>query len=43
LSQGSIAGEPPFATAPPGESGPGLARYATGAIFLEPAIVLIGV
>ena len=43
MSQGSIAGEPPFVAAPPGEPRPGLARYATGAVFLAPAIALLGV
>jgi alpha-glucoside transport system permease protein len=43
LSQGSIAVEPPATVAPPQGSGPGLARYATGAFFLVPAFVLLGV
>jgi alpha-glucoside transport system permease protein len=43
LSQGGIAVEPRLEAAPPPDSGPGLGRYATGALFLLPAFVLLGV
>src|SRR5262249_29001001 len=35
--------EPSVAAAPPGDTGPGLRRYGTGALFLLPAFVLLGV
>ncbi|HET7568650.1 MAG TPA: ABC transporter permease subunit [Gaiellaceae bacterium] len=44
MPEQSITAEPPVAAAPPGMEGPGgLRRYATGAAFLAPAIVLLGV
>jgi alpha-glucoside transport system permease protein len=43
VSQGSIAVEPPATAASPQGSGPGFGRYATGAFFLVPAFVLLGV
>jgi alpha-glucoside transport system permease protein len=44
MPQESITAEPPIAAAPPGMEGPGgLRRYTTGAVFLAPAIVLLGV
>jgi alpha-glucoside transport system permease protein len=43
LSQGGIAAEPPAIAAPPAPSGPGVGRFSTGAVFLAPALVLLGV
>jgi len=43
LSQGSIAVEPPIEVALPHPSGPRFGRYTTGAFFLLPAFVLLGV
>jgi alpha-glucoside transport system permease protein len=43
LGRGGIAVEPPAAAAPSGGSGPGLRRYGAGALFLAPALVLLGV
>jgi alpha-glucoside transport system permease protein len=44
LSVGGITAEPPVAAAPPPDSEPGrLGRYLTGAIFLAPAIFMLGV
>jgi alpha-glucoside transport system permease protein len=43
LSQGSVAVEPPLEAAPPPDTGPGLSRYAAGALFLLPAFVILGV
>jgi alpha-glucoside transport system permease protein len=45
LAEGSITAEPPAAAAPPASAdfGGRLARYGTGAIFLGPAIVMLGV
>jgi alpha-glucoside transport system permease protein len=40
---GSITAEPPVVAAPPPPSGPGLGRYLTGALFLLPAFILLGV
>jgi alpha-glucoside transport system permease protein len=44
LSAGGVTAEPPVAAAPPpsGESGR-LGRYAVGAVFLGPALVMLGV
>ncbi|HET8605614.1 MAG TPA: ABC transporter permease subunit [Gaiellaceae bacterium] len=44
MSRGSITAEPPIRAAPPPTQEPGaLGRYATGALFLAPAIILLGV
>jgi alpha-glucoside transport system permease protein len=44
LSAGGITAEPPVAAAPPPAAGPGrLGKYVTGAIFLGPALFLLGV
>ena len=44
MSGQSITAEPPVAAAPPGDSGPGrLKRYAPGALFLAPALIVLGV
>ncbi|HVS85158.1 MAG TPA: ABC transporter permease subunit [Gaiellaceae bacterium] len=44
MSAGGITAEPPVAAAPPPSSEPGrLGRYLVGAIFLAPALVLLGV
>jgi alpha-glucoside transport system permease protein len=43
LSGQSIAAEPPPRAAPPEPSEQGTSRYATGAFFLVPALVLLGV
>jgi len=43
VSSGSIAVEPSVSAAPPPDTGPGFRRYTTGAIFLVPAFVLLGV
>jgi alpha-glucoside transport system permease protein len=44
LSAGGITAEPPVAAAPPPAAEPGrLGRYLTGAVFLAPAIVMLGV
>ena len=44
MSLGGVAAEPPVAAAPPPDAEPGsLGRYLTGAIFLAPAIFVLGV
>jgi alpha-glucoside transport system permease protein len=44
LSQGGITAEPPVLAAPPPDSEPGrLGRYLTTAVFLAPALFLLGV
>jgi alpha-glucoside transport system permease protein len=43
LSKGSITAEPPVAAAPPPSDPAGRARHLTGALFLGPAFVLLGV
>ena len=44
MSAGGITAEPPVTAAPPPSSEPGrLARYATGALFLAPALFMVGV
>lgn len=43
MSQGSIAVEPSLGTTPPPPPAPGLRRYGAGAVFLAPAIILLGV
>jgi alpha-glucoside transport system permease protein len=43
LTAGGITAEPSIRAAPPPDSGPGLRRYGTGALFLAPALVLLGV
>jgi len=44
LTAGGITAEPPVAAAPPPAAGPGrLGKYVTGAIFLGPALFLLGV
>jgi alpha-glucoside transport system permease protein len=43
LTAGGITAEPSVRAAPPPDSGPGLRRYGTGALFLAPALVLLGV
>jgi alpha-glucoside transport system permease protein len=44
LSAGGITAEPPVAAAPPPTAEPGrLGKYLTGAIFLAPALFLLGV
>lgn len=44
MSAGGITAEPPVAAAPPPAAGPGrLGKYVTGAIFLGPALFLLGV
>ena len=44
MPEQSITAEPPPAAAPPGPRRPGRAgRYATGALFLAPALVLLAV
>ena len=43
MSSGTIAVESAVEAAPPRGSGPGLGRYLTGALFLLPAFVLLGV
>lgn len=44
MSAGGITAEPPVAAAPPPAAGPGrLGKYLTGAIFLGPALFLLGV
>jgi alpha-glucoside transport system permease protein len=43
LSKGSITAEPPVVAAPPGSDPAGRARYFSGALFLGPAFVLLGV
>jgi alpha-glucoside transport system permease protein len=42
LTAGSVTAEPSLAAAPPGDTGPGLRRYTTGALFLLPAFILLG-
>jgi alpha-glucoside transport system permease protein len=44
LSAGGITAEPPVAAAPPPSAGPGrLGKYLTGAVFLAPALLMLGV
>ena len=44
MTAGGITAEPPVAAAPPPAAGPGrLGKYVTGAIFLGPALFLLGV
>ncbi|HET8527814.1 MAG TPA: ABC transporter permease subunit [Gaiellaceae bacterium] len=43
MSKGSITAEPPVAAAPPPTAPAGRGRYLTGATFLLPAFVLLGV
>jgi alpha-glucoside transport system permease protein len=44
VSAGGITAEPPVAAAPPPSSEPGrLGRYLTGAVFLAPALFMLGV
>jgi len=43
LTAGGITAEPPIEAAPPPDTGPGLSRYATGALFLAPAFIMLGV
>jgi alpha-glucoside transport system permease protein len=43
VTSGSIAVEPPHEAAPPEQRGPGLRRYGTGALFLLPAFILLGI
>ena len=44
MTAGGITAEPPVAAAPPPAAGPGrLGKYGTGAIFLGPALFLLGV
>ena len=44
MPEQSITAEPPPEAAPPGPEGPGIAaRYATGGVFLAPALLLLGV
>jgi alpha-glucoside transport system permease protein len=43
LSEVSVTAEPPGFAAPPPAPGPSLRRYSTGAVFLLPAFVLLGV
>jgi alpha-glucoside transport system permease protein len=44
VSAGGITAEPPVAAAPPPTAEPGrLARYVTAAVFLAPALVMLGV
>jgi alpha-glucoside transport system permease protein len=38
-----VTAEPPVIAAPPPTAGPGLRRYGNGALFLAPAILLLGV
>ena len=44
MTAGGITAEPPIAAAPPPSAGPGrLGRYLTSAIFLAPALFMLGV
>lgn len=44
MSAGGITAEPPVAAAPPPSAGPGrLGKYLTGAFFLAPALLMLGV
>ena len=44
MTAGGITAEPPIAAAPPPSAGPGrLGRYLMGAIFLAPALFMLGV
>jgi alpha-glucoside transport system permease protein len=44
MSAGGITAEPPVVAAPPPSAGPGrLGKYLTGAIFLGPALFMLGV
>ena len=44
MSAGGITAEPPVAAAPPPSAEPGrLGKYVTGAVFLAPALVMLGV
>ena len=41
MTAGGITAEPSVRAAPPPDSGPGLRRYATGALFLGPALLML--
>jgi alpha-glucoside transport system permease protein len=44
MSAGGITAEPPVVAAPPPSAGPGsLGRYVIGAVFLAPAVLMLGV
>ena len=43
MSDASITAEPPARGAPPEPTGEGISRYVTGAFFLLPALVLLGI